>query len=180
MGRVNMSNITQSSDLMRFISTLSIDPNGDILTNVIDTEEPNFISRFYIPHLKVSELGSTISKKINLGEIEQTGKKLDNNTLTIQLMNSGLALEHPYMYKLSQSIILDAFSVVYAIEEDPSLLQGIEVKDLTQTRTNIKYLIDFLGNKHEYVEIVERLHNLSVAIGYIENQLPILRGAVNG
>lgn len=161
---------------MRFISTLNIDLEGGVILNVIDTEEPNFISRFYTPHLKVSQLGADISNKINLSEIEQSSKQLNNNTLTIKLINSGLALENPYMYKLAQSILLDSFAVVYAIEEDATLLQGIEVKDLTQTRTNVKYLIDYLGDKEDYVEIVERLHNLSVAVGYIENQLPILRG----
>lgn len=180
MGRVNMSKVTQSSDLMRFISTLNIDPEGDVILNVIDTEEPNFISRFYTPQLKVSEAGSRVSDKINLKEIQQTGKQLNNNTLTIMLINSNLSIIHPYMYKLAQSIILDSFALVYAIEEDNSLLRMLESKDLLQTTQNIKYLIDFLGDKDEYVDIVERLHSLSVAVGYIENQLPLLKGGANG
>lgn len=171
-----MKNVTQSSDLMRFISTLTIDPEGNIVTNVIDNEEPNFVSRFYTPHLRVSPLGADISAKVNFGEIEQSGKKLSNNTLVIQIINSGLKLKNPKMYRLAQSIILDCFAVVYAVEENVQLLVGIEPKDLAQTRENVKYLIDYLGGDEDYIEIIENLHSLSVAIGYVEHQLPLMRG----
>lgn len=175
-----MQQVAQSSDLMRFISALALDVHGDVTLNVMDQEEPNFISRYFTPNLTVSELGVEINQKVRNNELEQTGKKLASTTLTAQLIDSDLSLTNPYMYKLSQSIILDAFSVVYAIEEEPELLEGIEAKDLRQTRTNIKYLIDYLGEKEAYTSIVLDLHDLSVAIGYIEYQLPLLRGETNG
>lgn len=171
---------TQPSGLLRFIQSVNISNQGEIIRNVLDTEEPNFVSRYYTPKLTVTGVSKKVQAKINTGEIKQNNKRLTNNTLTIHLMNSDLKLSRPYLYTVAQGIILDAFAIVYTIEEDKDLLAEVEQRELTQTRTNIRYLIDALGGEEKYQEIVKGFHELNVAIGYIENQLPILKEGEHG
>lgn len=171
---------TQSSDLLRFIRSINISNQGEIIRNVLDNEEPNFVSRYFTPKLTVTGASKKVQSRIISGEIKQKSRKLSNNTLTINLINSDLKLTRPYLYMVAQGIILDAFTIVYVIEDAKEWLVDIEQKELKQTRANIKYLIDALGGDERYTTIIKDLHDLNVAIGYIESQLPLLKESEYG
>ena len=58
----------------------------------------------------------------------------------------------------------------------------INESDVKQTRENVKYLVDYLGEKKDYTDIVMDLHSMDIALGYIQEQIPLIQGGlpVNG
>lgn len=168
-------NVTQSAELMRFISGVAIDPKGDLILNVLDKEN-SYFSKYYTPRFKVSRLSAIIKDEITTGNIEKSDKKLGKKTLTKMIIDSDLQYRHPTVYRLAKTIVLECFSVIYAIQEDPDMLAKIEQKDLYIVLENIKYVIDSLGASDDYVDIVGKLHSTSVAVGYILHQLPLMKG----
>ncbi len=46
----------------------------------------------------------------------------------------------------------------------------------------MKYLVDYLGEKKDYTDIVMDLHSMDIALGYIQEQIPLIQGGlpVNG
>lgn len=176
-----MSTVYQSADLLRFFRYINVDIEGEVVSNVID-DSPNFISRFYTPHTRVNKISSTLLDIVRDNNISETNKELSQNSLTYKFLKSGLKLTAPDIYQLAQIVVLESFALIYAIEEKPDLLKMINESDVKQTRENVKYLIDYLGEKKDYTSIVMDLHSMDVALGYIQEQLPLIQGGlpVNG
>ena len=97
-------------------------------------------------------------------------------------MKSGLRLTAPDIYQLAQIVVLESFALIYAIEEKPEMFKMINESDVKQTRENVKYLVDYLGEKKDYTDIVMDLHSMDIALGYIQEQIPLIQGGlpVNG
>lgn len=166
----------QSTDLIRFITTLPVDNQGKIVLNIIDKQgEPTFISRYFTPRLEVNPIAPVVIQRVISKEITQTTQSLSNNTLTIEIVNSGLKQENLYVYRLCQSVLLDCFSLVYAIEEDRDLLARVTSAELTTTLENIKYIMDYTGGYDKYSSLNSRFNNVYIAVGYLKAQLPVLK-----
>lgn len=178
---IQRANLYQSTDLMRFIRPLKVNVAGDLVTNVID-DELNFISRFYTPHFRVNQISSTILDMIYDNNITEVNKQLSKDSLTYKLQMSGLSIMAPEMYKLSRLVVLECFALIYAIEEEQELFKYIDEQDVMNTRENVKYLVDYLGEQKDYIDIVMDLHSVDVALGYIQKQIPLIQGEleVNG
>ncbi|QIG60849.1 putative assembly chaperone [Listeria phage vB_Lino_VEfB7] len=174
MGRVNNMEVYQSSDLMRFITGLKVNPDNTIVVNILDQQSP-FISRFYTPKLILSSLSVKLIPELQGVNIIQTNKALSKNTVTAKISASRLKIEAPYMYLIAQSIVMECFALIYSIEEKQDMLRYIEVGEVKQVRDNINYLADYLADKPEYSSIVTDLHDMEIAVGYIENQIPIIQ-----
>lgn len=172
-----MKKVYQSTDLMRFIKTMNISTDGKIVTNILD-EEPNYISRFFTPNLQVNKLSSNILDLLESEEIQEVNTDLSQDTVTKKILDSDLKLVNSYVYKLCQSVVLECFSLIYAIEERPELMQYIDEKDIQLTRENTKYVIDNLGSDNQYTSIVEDLTNMDIALGYIQKQLKMIQGGL--
>lgn len=174
---IKRANIYQSADLMRFIRYINVDATGEVVTNVID-DELNFISRFYTPQFRVNKVSSSILTLINDNEIGEINKQLSKDSLTYKLLNSGLKLSAPYVYQLAQTVVLECFALIYAVEEDQSMFKYIDEEDVKVTRENVKYIIDYMGENKDYTEIVMDLHSVDVALGYIQKQVPVIQGGL--
>ena len=173
--------VYQSADLLRFIRYLRVNPSGEVVKNVLDTET-NFISRFFTPQFRVNKISSTILDLINDNQISDINKSLSKDSLTYKFLQSGLKLTAPKIYALGQIVILESFALIYAIEEAPEMFKYINENDVEDTRETVKYLIDYLGDKNDYVGIVMDLQNMDIALGYIQRQIPLIQGGldVNG
>lgn len=166
---------SQSSDLLRFIQYLNIDSYGNVITNVIDDEEPNFISRFYTPHFRVNKVSEKVLERIQDKDIVANNTTLDKDSLTYKLTQTGLKLSAPKIYQLAQATVLDAFSLIYTIEEERELIKYFEQEDIQQTRESVQYLIDYLGNDQKYSSIAMDFMGMDTALGYIQGQVPLLK-----
>lgn len=169
--------VYQSADLMRFIRYINVDEMGEVVMNVIDAE-PNFISRFYTPQFRVNKVSSSILTLIADNGISETNKQLSEDSITYKLLNSGLKLTAPYVYQLAQTIVLECFALIYAVEEDETLFKYIDEDDVKITRENVKYIIDYLGTDRDYTDIVMDLHSMDVALGYVQRQIPVIQGGL--
>lgn len=176
-----MATVYQSADLLRFFRYLNVNVQGDVVSNVIDGQ-PNFISRFYTPHTRVNKISSTLLDIVKDNNISETNKELSKDSLTYKFLKSGLRLTAPDIYQLAQIVVLESFALIYAIEEKPEMFKMINESDVKQTRENVKYLVDYLGEKKDYTDIVMDLHSMDIALGYIQEQIPLIQGGlpVNG
>lgn len=176
-----MAQVEQSADLLRFFRYLNVDVEGEVVANVID-DSPNFISRFYTSHTRVNKISSTLLDIVRDNNISETNKSLSENSITYKFLKSGLKLSAPYIYELAQIVVLESFALIYAIDESPEMYKMINESDVKQTRENVKYLIDYLGGAKDYTDIVMDLQSMDVALGYIQEQIPVIQGglAVNG
>ncbi|CAD0299968.1 Phage protein [Enterococcus phage 156] len=176
-----MEKVEQSADLLRFFRYLNVDISGEVVANVID-DQPNFISRFYTPHTRVNKISSTLLDIVRDNDIGETNKALSKDSLTYKFLKSGLKLSSPRIYELAQIVVLESFALIYAIEEEPEMFKMINESDVKQTRENVKYLIDCLGGAKDYTGIVMDLQSMDVALGYIQEQVPLIQGGlpVNG
>ncbi len=164
----------QAADLLRFISGITTDLVGGIVTNVVD-EQPNYISRFYTPQLVVTSLSNQVVTLLSSNYFEKTNTNVAESTLTYELMNSDLKTRSPYLYNLCQAAILDSFSLVYTLQENPDMVKYLESSDLKQCMQNISYITDALGLLDAYTEIVSNFQSLYIAIGYIDSSLANLK-----
>lgn len=173
--------IRHPASLIRFISYLETDPDNVIVNNVID-QEPNFISRFYTPNLRISPLASKVLKELQDNSFLTTNRDVSPNSLIGQLSNSNLKAENPHLYQIAQTIVLESFSLIYAIEDKEELIKFISADDINLVRTNLKYLLDAIGTNHKYTDMIENIQQMDVTLGYIEAQVPVIknRGVSNG
>lgn len=159
---------------MRFIKYLNVDENGGITRNILD-DTPNYVSRFYTPQMQVSKTSSNILDIIKTENITEVNTELTEDTVTKKLLDSDLKLMNPYVYQLAQTIVLECFSLIYSLEESPEMMKYIEESDIQQTRENIQYIADCLGDNKDYSEIVTDLHSMDIALGYIQKQVPLIK-----
>lgn len=163
--------------LIRFMSYLDVDPDNVIMSNVID-QEPNFISRFYTPNLRVSPLAAKVLAALHTDTFLTINRDVSADSLIGQLTASNLRTENPYVYQLTQTIVLEAFSLVYAIEDREELVKYINADDINRVRINLKYVLDAIGKDHKYTSLIENIQELDVTLGYIEAQVPVIKGGV--
>lgn len=167
----------QSPELLRFMRAVSTDYSGTVYTNVIDGT-PSYFTRFYTPQLKVSMLSNKVLDYINTQDIQENAMSLKSDTLTYLIRTSDLRDTNVYIYNLLQTIILESFSIVYTLEEKPTLLKYVEKSDLGQTKENISYCIDALSGVDTYNSIVEQLNSLYIAIGYLYASIEAIKESV--
>lgn len=166
-----------SSSLLRFISSFDIDPNNTVITpTALDSAE--FVSMFYTPQLRVSKLASKVSEELDTGVIAKN--ELPNkDSFMYKLQTSDLKETKPYVYQLAKVVMLECFSIVYAIKHENKLLKYLEKEDIRTARTNLKYILDSLGKDQKYMGMTEDINKLDISLGYIQAQIPVIRGEMN-
>ena len=166
---------TYSSEYLRFISSFEIAPNNDVVYNTLD-KEAEFVSRYYIPRLKVSELASFVLRDIHSEKIRPVKQKTKKGTLLDIVKSSGMKEKDDRIYQLCKIIGLEIFSMWYAIEHQTEYRKYFSQREVRQVRNNILFVLDVIGDKEDYLELIILLHELDIHVGYIQGQVPVIKG----
>lgn len=163
-----------SSTLLRFISSFDIEANNYLLLNTLD-KEASFVSRFYTPELKVSELASHVLKDIESEKILPTNIPPNKGSFLEKVSTNNMRNNDKNLYQLARVIMLECFSCLYLLEEKREYTQYLNVQDFKRARANIKYMLDAIVVKEEYLDLVEHLQDFDIHLGYIQAQIPVLQ-----
>lgn len=166
------------ASLIRFISSFDVDPDNTVVGTALDSAD--FISRFYTPQLKVSTLASRLLDSLEVDELRQRNISLDKDSLVYKIQASDLRTAKPYTYALAKTVALECFSILHAVESKQELLKYLDMDDIKTARTNLKYILDDLGDAQKYSNMTGDIGRLDIALGYIQAQVPTLRGENNG
>lgn len=170
-----MKEITYASVFLRFISSYEIAPNNELIYNTLD-REAEFISRYYTPRLRVSELASFVLKDISSETIKPINKSVAKDSFLEKVFESNMKDRNPHLYQLAKTILLEVFSLVYLVDHKQNYAKYLSESDLRQVRMNIKYFLDAIGGEERYLNLVEHLHQFDISIGYVQGQVPVIKG----
>lgn len=168
--------IAQPQGLLRFLNGLDLDMNNTRM-NLLD-ENVQFVSRFYTPHIQLSELALMKLKEIKSDDIPTLERQFNENTIVVKTESSDLKLQSPRMYNILQTIVLESYAIVNCFVESPDSLRYLTEDDLRITRQNINYVADYLSDYYEYNSIVLDLRDLDLCFGSLELQLPLIKKEV--
>lgn len=169
--------IRQTSSLLRFLKTIDVADDTRVLANRLDGEL-TFTSLYYTPNLVLSELAVKSLQDIKSNVIPYTDTDINKDSIVNQLRKTDLSIREPGVYQLIQTIVLEAFALINSVTESPSALKYITKKDISLTRDNINYVADYLGDFPDYITLLERIRELDISFGYIENQLDLMKVGV--
>lgn len=172
-----MRDVTYASVLLRFISSYEIAPNNELVLNTLD-KEAEFVSRFYTPRLRVSELASRVLRDIEGNQIKPVNRNPAEGSFLDKVLKGSLKEDNPNLYQIAKIIMLEVFSVVYLVDHKPDYAQYLSERDLRQARMNVKYFLDAISGQEKYLNLVSHLHEFDISLGYIQGQIPVLRGEV--
>lgn len=169
--------IYQTASLLRFLNSINLTKNN-LNYNKLDTDI-SFVSRYYTPNLKISELSKKMLDEIQNGNIKTSEYDYNKNSIVSKIQNSSLKTNAPSVYSLCQTIILEAYSIVNCFLENPDYLKYLTNQDIMVSRENLNYVADYMSEYEEYNSIILDLRDLDICFGYIENQLPLIKGGID-
>lgn len=160
--------------LLRFIGNLDVDPEGKL--DVYGLEERPTISPYtYYPKTNVSLLAQEVLNRIRLGTIKGSPSEVNHDSVVYLAEKLKLENFDFYTYHLTRLVMLEAFSISYAIHEDRTLLKLISDKTMLDTFNNAKYILEVVSGEDSFNPLVIELHDLIVSLGYLKAQAPVLR-----
>lgn len=165
--------IQKPSDLIRFISNIPILNDGTVPINSLESSEL-FVSDLYEPTYALSALARLTQRTLNSDKIEVVNTPLDSRTIVSKVLNSDLASYSPSIYLLVRVVVLEAFALLYHIEEESSNLQYVSKRDILRIKDNVNYLADYCGTESKYLSLIEPLRDVHLSLGYIENQIDVI------
>jgi hypothetical protein len=165
--------MTYSADLIRFVSNVPVLNDGTIPVNTIETNE-SFISDLYEPVYALSTVARMVQGEINSGKIEVVNDSLDSSTIVYKALNSDLASYAPNIYVLLRGVVLESFALLHTIETSPKNLQYVASQDILRVKGNLNYIADFFSTEPKYFHMVERLRDMNVSFGYLQNQIDVI------
>ena len=170
--------ISQPTDLIRLVTEIHATPEGAVSVNRMDGDNiEEFQSEFYTPVFRLSALALRTRRLIRGGEIRETNVSLNEDTITHELTRSRLKTRAVDIFTLSQIVLLETFAIVYHSREDRASMRFLTVQDIKRTRENINYICDYLGTQEEFMPLISRFRNIHVALGYVENQIDLIRNS---
>lgn len=170
----------QSSSLIRFLNKL----NKGTITNRTGTKysflvmELSFVSKYFTPVLKISEVSEELLTDIRNDDILTTGDDYTESSIIKKVEASDLEESAPNIYKLLQMVILESYTIVNCFTENTDNIKRITEEDVKRVRENLNYVADFMGSYPRYSDIIPDLRELDICFGYIEHQLPQYRGGL--
>lgn len=182
-----INTIPQTSGLMKFLN--NIDLNKRTLVDIKGNEQGNrtslnhnlldenlqFVSRFYTPQLRLSPLADKVLELIKDDNIVVSDVDSNTHTIIKKVGSTILHIQAPQVYKILQSIVLEAYSIINCMTENIESLKYLSSMDLLIIRENINYVADYLSQHDNYDSIIEDLRSMDICFGYLEQQLPILK-----
>jgi hypothetical protein len=165
--------MTYSADLIRFVSNVPVLNDGTIPVNTIETNE-TFFSDLYEPVYALSTVARLVQGDINSGKIEVVNDSLDSSTIVYKALNSDLSSYAPNIYRLLRAVVLESFSLLYTIETEPKNLQYVSTQDILRVKQNLNYVADYFSTETKYFHMIERLRDMNVSFGYLQNQIDVI------
>ncbi|AFQ96516.1 putative membrane protein [Bacillus phage vB_BceM_Bc431v3] len=162
--------IRKPLDLIRFVSSVPVLPDGTIPLNEMGTTV-QYTSTLYTPSFSVSALARLTLEDIQRNKIELINVPLDPRTIVSQVMNSDLATYNPRVYVLVCAVVLESFALLYNLEERNTNIQYVTKKDILKMKQNVNYIADYFGTERKYRTMIETLRDIDISIGYLENQV---------
>ncbi|AXH71137.1 hypothetical protein BSP38_095 [Bacillus phage BSP38] len=165
--------MTYSADLIRFISAVPVLNDGTIPLNTINNNN-GFVSKLYEPTYSLSVLARLTQSVLTSDTIEVDTAALGEDTIVSMALNSDLSSYAPDIYLLLRAVVLESFSLLYNIEKDPSNLQYVSAKDIQNSMTNLSYIADYMSTEPKYFSMIEKLRDMNISFGYLENQIGVI------
>jgi hypothetical protein len=165
--------MTYSADLIRFVSNVPVLNDGTIPVNTIETTE-SFISDLFEPVYALSTVARMVQGEINSGKIEVVNDSLDFGTIVYKALNSDLASYAPNIYVLLRAAVLESFALLHTIETKPKNLQYVASQDILRVKENLNYIADFFSTEPKYFHMIERMRDMNVSFGYLQNQIDVI------
>ncbi|WZK93583.1 hypothetical protein [Bacillus phage BvP] len=165
--------MTYPADLIRFISTIPVLNDGTIPLNTIKTSG-SFVSPLYDPTYSLSILARLTQSVLTSDKIEVDNSSLSEDTIVSMALNSDLSSYSPDIYLLLRAVVLESFSLLYNIEQQASNLQYVSTKDIQRAKTNLGYIADFMSTEPKYFRMIEKLRDMNISFGYMENQIDVI------
>jgi len=162
-----------ASELIRFISSIPVLIDGTVPMNRTDEDNP-FVSQLYTPTYSLSTISRLVQNLLVSGKIEVVEAETDGTTIVHRAFNSNLASAYPRIYLLLRIAVLESFSILYMIDNDPIQLQYVSKRDILRARENLNYLADFFGTKPAYYSFIENMRDMNISLGYLENQIEVI------
>lgn len=152
-----------------FIRKLRVNPENAVVENFLDKGLPQ-ISSYYTPRRELSELAVRTLEDLNRNRITSTKNKTHPDSLPGLVFNSGVTDEYPELLVYFRIVMLEMFSVVYALKYREDLQEYMSDQDIKHTRENINYIVDVLGFDPRYKDLILSLQTVEVELGYIQAQ----------
>ena len=165
--------IPQPPELVKFLTSIEV-KNSFLSKNMLD-DELDFISFYYTPNLQISLLAEENLKYLKNGNVQLTSHDLGENSFVRRIIKSGLKRQNSKVYRLMQLIVLEVYSTINALTENPENVKLLTEKDLNNLSDNINYVCDYLGESDDYNSIIQDLRNISLDIDFIKLQLPLIK-----
>ncbi|AMQ66611.1 hypothetical protein BH753_gp129 [Bacillus phage Shbh1] len=159
-------------ELLRFISDIKVLEDGIVPIDTLDHQP--FVSELYTPNYSLSVLARITQSVLSKGDIEPTSHDLEPHTIVYKILHSDLADESPDVYLLMRLVVLESFALVYHIDEERKQLIYTSPRDIVIIRNNINYIGDYFSTVERFRPMIETLRDMSVALGYIENQIDVI------
>lgn len=156
----------QASHLMAFIGELKLRSDGTIQYNPLDEEIPQ-LSEFFTPNFGVSVMALHVHKLINDQYTFERSSVINSTDEIDKLRTSSLKYTNKRLYTLIQAVFLEAFAVLYAIDNDPKLLHNVDKADMSNIHHNINYAVEMLSEYRGYDDIISLLRQCNSDILYI-------------
>lgn len=169
-----MSNQTYPRELIKFIRSVQVDPKGIVIENVLD-KESDYVSRMYTPNRRVSKLGAFVAENLALENIRVNENDLDELSFIPLVKKSKVLESYPFLQKHFRLILLESFSISFAMGDQTELLKYMDKEDLGKVRETIKYTLDIMGPDVRYTPLILSLQELELAIGYIQAQTDVIK-----
>lgn len=170
---------TYPRNFISFIRNLEIDPDNLVVENILDRES-DFISQYYTPNNRVSELGRKVLESLNRQRVRTHPGTLDKGSLGYLILRSDFLTHYKNIETLLKIILLESFSIEIAIFHDESFRKYLSKEDIKDTRETLKFVLDIISLDPRYSEIISHLQDLNVSLGYIEAQVPVIINDSNG
>lgn len=167
--------IQKPLDLIRFISGINISSNGRVHLDQLQGSS-GFTSELYTPDYSVSVTGRMVHSLLNTPEVELLSDSVEPDSITSMVLNSDLSVYAPDVYLLLRIVVLESFALVYCIEQDRPKLQYMTKRDILRIRENINYIADYFSTQEKYRPMIEKLRDMHISLGYIENQIDVILG----
>lgn len=162
-----------ASNLVRFISNVPVLSDGTIPINMVDEGVP-FTSDLYEANYSLSAVARMVQSLLKGDKIEIVEVTPDSTTIVERAFDSNLASAYPEIYLLLRAVVLESFSLLYMIDNDPAQLQYMSQKDIRRVRTNVNFIADFFSIVPAYYFMIENMRDMNISLGYLENQIEVI------
>ena len=159
-----------------FISKIRVNPQNIIIENFLDKGFPK-LSSYYTPRRELSELAIHTLEEVQRGKIIHSKGKTDPRTIPGMVFNTGVLREYPELTMYFRIVLLETFSVVYAIKYREDFRQYLNGEDIRGVRDNINFIVDILGFDPRYKDLILSLQTVEIELAYIQAQVNKMGGS---